>query len=110
LIVQLLHHDVSMLLMGDATAVVEAALVDRYGEELRSQVLLLARQGEKTSASVDLLQAVAPEIAVVGLDQGDEPSPFVSARLMTIPLYHTGDQGTVEIVSDGKQVKVRTRR
>jgi competence protein ComEC len=110
LIVQLLHHDVSMLLMGDATAVVEAALVDRYGKELRSQVLLLARQGEKTSASVDLLQAVAPEIAVVGLDQGDEPSPFVSARLMTIPLYHTGDQGTVEIVSDGKQVKVRTRR
>ncbi|MGC9348687.1 MAG: ComEC/Rec2 family competence protein [Anaerolineae bacterium] len=107
---QLEHGDVRVLLMGDATATVEAALVDRYGEALRSQVLQVARHGEKTSTSAALLQAVTPHCAVVGLDGGEAPSPFVTARLMSTPLYHTGDDGTVEVVSDGRRVKVRTRR
>jgi competence protein ComEC len=107
---QLKHGDVRVLLMGDTTSTVEAALVDRYGEALRSQVLQVARGGERTSTSVALLQVVAPQCAVVGLEEGREPAPFVTARLMSTPLHHTGDDGTVEVISNGRRVRVRTRR
>ena len=51
-----------------------------------------------------------PEITVVGLDGGKAPSSFVTARLMSTPLSHTGDQGTVEIIFNMDKMRVRARR
>jgi len=107
LVLQLTHGEVKVLLMGGATTVVEKALVERYGPALQSQVLALPRQGDKTCCSVDLLQAVAPVVAAV---QGDRLDDVTRAKLMDSRLYATASHGTVEIVSDGRGVDVRTRR
>ena len=56
---------------------------------------------------MSLLQAVAPELAVV---QGDGLDDVVEAKLMTTPLYQTSEQGAVEVIFDGGDVQVRTRR
>ncbi len=93
-----------VLLMGDATTVVEAMLVEAYCPSLRSQVLQLPRQGVKTCCSVALLQAVAPEVAVV---QGNRLDAITQAKLRDTSLYRTAERGTVEIVSDGSDVHVR---
>jgi len=93
-----------VLLMGDATTVVEAALVEAYGPRLRSQVLQLPRQGVKTCCSVALLQAVTPEVAVV---QGNRLDAITQAKLRDVPLYRTAERAAVEIVSDGSDIHVR---
>ncbi len=107
LVLRVSHGEVRMLLMGDATTVVEGVLVEAYGADLRSQVLLLPRQGVRTCCSAALLQAVAPEVATV---QGDRLDDVVRAKLMDTPLYETSRQGTVEVISDGGTIRVRTRR
>ena len=70
----------------------------------------LARRGAEGSTTAALLQAVIPEAAVVSLDQGRKPSPYIGARLMDIPLYHTGSDGAVDVVSDGQTIDIRTGR
>ncbi|MCJ7552201.1 MAG: hypothetical protein MUQ30_21230, partial [Anaerolineae bacterium] len=108
LVLQLAYGEARFLLLGDATTVVEEALVGAYGAELQSEVLQLARQGTQTSTSAPLLQAVAPQAVVVGLDEGRTLSSYVLARIMDIPLYQTGYDGTVDVRSNGATVDIRT--
>jgi len=108
LVLHLTYDEVRFLLLGDATTVVEEALVGVYGAELQSEVLQLARQGAQTSTSAALLQAVAPQAVVVGLDEGRTLSSYVLARIMDIPFYQTGRDGTVDVSSNGTTVDIRT--
>jgi beta-lactamase superfamily II metal-dependent hydrolase len=96
--------------MGDATTRVEDELVTDRDVLLRSQVLQLPRQGDDTCCTAPFLQTVHPELAVVGRS-GDRPlAPHLAARLMDVPLYITGRHGTLELISDGITVRVRSRR
>lgn len=110
LVLQLVHGDVTVLLMGDATTLVEERLVAVYGGTLKSQVLQLARQGDRTCCTMALLQVVRPEVAVVTPRYVGPLSPLVQARLMDVPLYRTDQHGTVEVVSDGIKVQVLRKR
>ena len=77
LVLQIVYGETSILLPGDATTVVEEALVARHHEDLRSTVLLAPRHGDATAATPAFLQAVAPEVAVisVGAESGAIPRP-----------------------------------
>jgi competence protein ComEC len=55
----------SLLLTGDIEAAQDAALVERLGLALRSQVLLVPHHGGKTSSSEPFIGAMAPGTAVV---------------------------------------------
>jgi competence protein ComEC len=55
----------SLLLTGDIERRQEAALVQRWGEALRSDVLLVPHHGSQTSSSPALLAAVQPKLALV---------------------------------------------
>lgn len=55
----------SVLLTGDIEREQEAALVARYGDALRSDVLLVPHHGSRTSSSADFLDAVQARIALV---------------------------------------------
>ena len=73
----------SLLLTGDIEAAQEAALVDRLGPGLRSQVLLVPHHGSKTSSSEAFIGAVAPGTAVVQAayrSRFGHPAPQVLAR------------------------------
>ncbi|MCU0519314.1 MAG: ComEC/Rec2 family competence protein [Anaerolineae bacterium] len=107
LVLELDYGTTRMLLMGDATTVVETSLAEAYGPNLRSQVLQLPRQGAKTCCSVALLQAVAPVVAVV---QGDRLDGVTEAKLMDVALYRTAQQGTIDVISDGSDIRIRARR
>ena len=110
LVLQVTYDEVCFLLLGDATTVVEEALVGVYGAGLQSEVLQLARQGAQTSTLAVLFQAVAPQAVVVGLDEGRTLSSYVLARIMDVPLYQTGHDGTVDVRSNGVTVDIRTSR
>lgn len=57
--------DHSVLLTGDVEKAQEAALVDRLGNGLRSEVLVVPHHGSRTSSTEDFLKAVEPRVAVI---------------------------------------------
>jgi competence protein ComEC len=76
-----------VLLTGDIEADQEQALVDAMPPQaLRSEVLLVAHHGSRTSSTEPFLQAVAPTWAVVQVGQRNRyghPHPDVLQRLQT---------------------------
>lgn len=113
LVLSLSYGETTFLLPGDATTVVEAALVERGAGALSSSVLLVPRHGAKTAATPALLRAVSPEIAVISVGANDArnyPAKQVLARLLDVPVYQTARHGAIEFISDGQSLSVQTAR
>ena len=109
LVLQLVYGETQMLIAGDATTLIEDGLVAAHGQDLESQVLQLPRHGAQTSGTPAFLQAVSPEIVVITTAaERAYPSPYALARLMGIPVYQTDIDGTIEVISDGATLRVRT--
>lgn len=90
----------TMLLTGDIESAVEDALVRRFGDRLRSDVLLVPHQGSETSSSPDFIDAVEPALAVVSagyLNRYGHPRPAVVKRYRRrdISIRNTADAGAV---------------
>ena len=115
-VMRLTYGEVSFLLAADIESGAEERLADS-GVELQSTVLKAAHHGSKTSTTQRFLNAVSPAISVVsaGFDNPyGHPAPVVMERLEaavgTDNVYRTDRDGSVEVVSDGETVWVRTER
>jgi competence protein ComEC len=76
-----------LLLSGDIEAAPEAALVERFGCGLRSQVLLVPHHGCRTSSSEAFIGALAPGTALVQAAERScfgHPRPEVLARYQAL--------------------------
>jgi competence protein ComEC len=74
----------SALLTGDIEREQEGALVERSRDALRSDLLLVAHHGSRTSSSADFLDAVQPQVALIQAgyrNRFGHPVPEVLARL-----------------------------
>jgi competence protein ComEC len=83
------------LLTGDIEAAQEAALVERVGDKLRADVLLVPHHGSRTSSSAAFVAAVAPRFAVVQAgyrNRWGHPVPAVVQRYL--------DRGSAVLRSD----------
>jgi competence protein ComEC len=81
--------------------------------DLSSTVLKVAHHGSDSSSCLDFLSVVKPQVAVisVGADNAfGHPSPHVVDRLGATHLYRTDMQGTIELITDGKRLWVKTER
>ena len=88
----------SLLLTGDIEQPQEAALVERWGPALRSDVLVVPHHGSRTSSSLPLLQAVQPRLALIQAgyrNRYGHPHPLVLDRYAAagIPTVSTVDCG-----------------
>jgi competence protein ComEC len=90
------------LLMGDATAEVEAALLvrDDVSEKLRAALLKVAHHGSRHSSTAAFLAAVRPEHAVIsvgGSNKYGHPGWAVLRRLETLgaQIWRTDEDGVV---------------
>ena len=113
---RLTYGEASFLLTADIESEAEKRLTDS-GMELQSTVLKAAHHGSNTSTTQRFLDAVGPSIAAVsaGLDNSyGHPAPAVMERLEAAVgaenVYRTDRHGSIEIVSDGATVWVRTER
>ena len=116
LVLWLVYGDVSVLLTGDIFAVAERALLES-GAALDSDVLKVAHHGSGSSSTAEFLSAVSPSAAVISVGEGNRfghPSADVVRRLREFVgeggLYMTSERGTVEFVTDGERLWVRTER
>ncbi|HEX9937143.1 MAG TPA: DNA internalization-related competence protein ComEC/Rec2 [Longimicrobium sp.] len=101
-VVQLRYGEFSALLTGDAPEFVERALVGRYGERLRSQLVKAGHHGSRTSTSDEWLRAVSPALVVISCGRRNRyghPAPETVARLRAgrVQVARTDEDGTVVV-------------
>ncbi len=114
-VLQLQYQGQSILLTGDIQRQTELRMVGRYGDSLKSDVLVLPHHGSRTSSQSEFLAAVNPEVAIVSRGYRNHfkmPHPDVIERLATadIPLLDTGYAGQISITFNGESLNIRTFR
>jgi competence protein ComEC len=100
------------LLTGDIEKEAEARLVESKSD-LRADVLKVAHHGSKTSSTIEFLERVNPQHAVISVAK---PSPFghphaeALARLQTTNAraWRTSECGAITISTDGADLRVET--
>jgi competence protein ComEC len=111
-VIEVVYHDVALLLTGDIGADVERAIVPRLAPA-SIRILKVAHHGSRTSTSRELLDAWRPQIALISCGRGNpfgHPAPDVIARLEAIGarIYRTDLDGEVTVDTDGHHVFVTT--
>ena len=99
------YGDFDFLLAGDIGEKTERHLLKKEGLN-QVEVLKVAHHGSKFSSSQDFLKAVSPEMAVISVGKNwfGHPTREVLEKLeqIKVKIIRTDQQGTVEIVSDGR--------
>jgi competence protein ComEC len=118
IVAQLVYKDFELLLTGDIEKKIEKALVNSVNPPvggppaggLESDILKVAHHGSKTSSTKSFIEAVNPIIAVIqaGKDNPyDHPHQSVLDTLSNITTFCTGQNGDIEILSDGVRFQVK---
>lgn len=87
----------------------------RTGGALRTQVLKVAAHGSRQASSRVFLDQIDPEVAIISVGAYNEyglPHPEVLARLEARcdSVWRTDRHGTITIVTDGRNLKVKPER
>jgi competence protein ComEC len=111
-VIEVVYHDVALLLTGDIGADVERAIAPKLAPAA-IRILKVAHHGSRTSTSRELLETWRPQIALISCGRGNpfgHPAPDVIARLEAIGarIYRTDLDGEVTVETDGQGVSVRT--
>lgn len=113
---RLVYGDVSFLLAGDMFAEAERALV-YGGSMLDSDVLKVGHHGSRNASTEGFLHRVSPSAAVISAGEGNRfghpHAEALGALRRLVPeemVFLTRDRGTVEFVTDGKRLRVKTER
>jgi len=112
LVLRLTLGEISFLLPGDISGLMEQRLVE---EEmgLKSAVLLVPHHGSSTSATAAFLKAVQPRAAIISCGRDNVfhfPHPRVLQRLAAVParVYRTDRDGAVTAITDGQDLQITT--
>jgi competence protein ComEC len=100
------------LFTGDMEAKGEKDLITA-GDDLKEDVLKVGHHGSATSSSQAFLDAVQPQIGIIEAGKNNIyhlPNQGVLDRYQAsgIPIHRTDQEGTMEIISDGRQFQFLT--
>lgn len=115
-VLRIVYGRVSFLLAGDVFARAESALTGGNAD-LDSDVLKVAHHGSRSSSTGAFLAAVSPAVAVISAGEDNrfghpQVETLEALRRLVAPdrLFVTSDNGTVEFVTDGERLKIRSER
>jgi competence protein ComEC len=115
-VIRLAMGDVSFLLTGDLDTETERKLIMQEAS-LGSSVLKVGHHGSATSTSDVFLAVVGPRAAVISVGKANtygHPNQEVLSRLTqklgVENVYRTDERGTIEFITDGARLWVKTRR
>lgn len=113
LIIYLRYGASGFLFMGDAGETAEKALL-AAGVPQPVQVLKVAHHGSAGATGEELLEKTQPKIAVISVGKNNfgHPSPTTIGRLVAggATVLRTDQVGQVRVLTDGKKMRVITRR
>ena len=114
LIIKLTYGGVSFMTCGDAEYYDENDVFDAYPSSfLKCDVLKVAHHGSGTASSYNFIKAVSPLYAVISCGRDNQyghPHDSVLEKLGKIVpyIYRTDENGTVTLVTDGKNINAVT--
>lgn len=113
---RVVYGNVRILLMGDAE-IEEQGRIIASGSNLESQVLKLSHHGSSDGTNLELLRWVKPEYIIISVGSGNEyghPHRSVLRMIATeqtgARIYRTDMNGTVTILTDGRQIAAETEK
>ncbi len=98
-----------VLLSGDIEKPAEQYLVDTYGDQLASSILVIPHHGSKTSSTPLFIEHVSPQYAIVsyGFDNRyhfPHQQAMQTYQRKNIPIYNTVDCGMMSVLLTAKSV------
>ncbi len=113
-VLRLEYGNTSYLLMGDATSNVEKDLLNN-NVNLKSDVLKVGHHGSNYSSTIDFLNKVKPEYAIIEVGKNNSynhPRQETLDKLKDInaKVYRTDLDGTIVATSDGNSIKIETTK
>lgn len=107
-VVQIVHPAGTILLSGDIEAATERRLIAEYGDNLRSELLLVPHHGSSSSSSRRFLARVRPQTAVFSVGYRNRygfPHAKITSRYQSLgtELVDTIRQGAVTFVFDTRK-------
>ena len=112
IVARIVFGDVAVLLTGDAEERAEREMLARR-EPLRSQILKVGHHGSITSTTVDFLEQVKPEVAVIMVGEGNRyahPNEEILHNLEAAgaEIYRTDTHGSIVIKTNGVRYVIHT--
>ena len=112
IVLELLWHDVSIVLTGDIGREVEREIAPLFAAS-PLRVIKVPHHGSLTSSSREFVHALAPRVAVISVGRGNtfgHPAPDVIARYREVAaeVFRTDQDGAVTVDTDGHSLEVRT--
>ena len=112
-VLKIKYSDISFLFTGDAEKLEENEILEK-GYDLKSTVLKVGHHGSRTSSGENFLANVLPQYAVVSVapDRNNLPKQDVINRISKYckNIYRTELNGTIVMLTDGKNLKVTTEK
>ena len=112
LILRLVYGSFSTLFTADLGTPGEAKLIEQQ-VPLNATVLKVGHHGSQYSSSEALIEAVNPQLTVIQVGQGNEyghPHAATLQRLRGRAILRNDIHGTIEVISDGKQMWLEVER
>ncbi|MBR6033714.1 MAG: DNA internalization-related competence protein ComEC/Rec2 [Clostridia bacterium] len=110
------YYNFSILFTGDAEKEEEAELLKKYNaQEIKANILKIGHHGAKTSSTQAFLNAVKPQIALIGVGKKNNfghPNEETIKRLenLNTKIYRTDQVGEITIKVNNKgYIKIRTQ-
>lgn len=106
------YKNFSILFTGDIEDIAEKELVNKYKENLKSDVLKVSHHGSKTSTSIEFLEYVKPEIALIGVGKNNKfghPNEDVIEKIENsgVKIYRTDINGEIYIsINNSGEIKL----
>ena len=98
-VIKIEYLNKSFIFMADVSAYVEDLLIQEYGNELDCDVVKISHHGSDTSSSLDFLQMVSPDYAVISVGQNSygHPTTEVLENINTVnaKLLRTDINGSI---------------
>lgn len=102
LVFKLKYNNFSILFTGDIEEIAEKEILNSYKNKLKSTIIKAPHHGSKSSSSQDFLEAVSPQIGLIGVGKNNKyghPSKEVLERYEKsgIRIYRTDLNGEISI-------------
>jgi competence protein ComEC len=113
-VLQIQAQQGTALLSGDIEAEAESWLVETYGDNLKSDVLIAPHHGSQTSSTTKFLNAVKPSVILIPAgyrNQFGHPHQDVIQRYRDLPVkwLNSAEEGAIPIIMD-KQLELEKWR
>lgn len=112
IVIKLSYHEISFLFTADIRIEAEQNMLAR-GCDLQSTVFKVAHHGSSTSSCSRFISSIDPQVAIISCGHENtfgHPHSEVLERLSSKNIYRTDIHGTIELITDGTKLWVRTHK